>query len=119
MATIFDNVKTVKDNVTKKINKLTEDDVLAIGLGMTLGLTAVCIGQQIQIDNLNKKLNNTTKAIKKISDIAYGNDVKAYNNTLMISYGMDAIVECLKGTHPGIQDAVDKAIVNAQMDFIA
>lgn len=109
----------VKENVKNKIMGMTMDDALAITMGAAFGLTIVCIGQQIQIDKLNNKVNTTCEAITKIAKTAYENDVKAYNNNLITSYAVEAIANCIKGTHPGVTEAVDKAIFDARMDFIS
>lgn len=108
----------VKGKVKKFIDETTVEDVAMAAIATTASLAVVCGYQGAQISELNKKVKGLDKAIKGMADIGYANDCKAYNNNLVTTYALEAVINCVKGTHPGVVPAVDEAIRNAQLDFI-
>lgn len=111
-------IKKVKNKVTNFIDETTVEDLAVAAMGTTAALAVICGFQAGQISELSKKVKNLEKSVRGMGDIGYINDCKAYNNSLLTSYALEAVINSVKGTHPGVVPAVDEAIRNAQMDFI-
>lgn len=111
-------IKKAKEKVKEFVDSTTVEDIAIAAIGTTAALAVICGYQGGQIAELNKKVGNLEKITKRIGDIGYANDCKAYNNNLVTSYALEAVINCVKGTHPGVVPAVDDAIRNAKMDFI-
>lgn len=107
-----------KGKVKEFIDETTVEDIAVAAIGTTAALAVICGYQGAQISELNKKVKVLDKTIKGAADIGYANDCKAYNNNLLTTYALEAVINCVKGTHPGVVPAVDEAIRNAQLDFI-
>ena len=115
---IGNSIKTVKNNVKKAIEETTVQDVACIGVSCGAALAVICGWQAAQINDLSKTVKAMDGKIKRLADLSYVNDCKAYNNNLVTHYAVEAVINTIKGTHPGVTAAVDEAIRNAQMDFI-
>lgn len=104
------NLKNIKERAMDKLNNISTNDILACTVGATIGLTVVCMMQQVQLSGLASEKALNIKRFK----LATNNDFKAYNQYLTNSAAIDAIVNGLKATHPGIEAAVEEAIANAE-----
>ena len=110
-------LKEFAKKVKEEVSKVTVEDVACAALGSTAALAVVCGWQAGQIGELNKKVNRINESMKNICDIAYANDCRSFNNHVISAAAIDAIVDSLKGTHPGIKDAVMESVKAAKDNY--
>ena len=110
----MDILKKIKTKFKDFKDNLTIDDIHCMFHGVAVGTYLITFVQAIQIDNLKVRINNMDAEYTRCFKLATNNDFKSYNQFKQCTAAIDAIVEGLKTTHPGIVQYVNDAVANAE-----
>ena len=95
------------------------DNVHTICDGIAVGTYVLTLWNIIDIGMLKGRVSNLETTCDTAFKVATNNDFKAFNNHVLNAYRIDAIIQALKSTHPGITEMIADAEKIAADNFVA
>lgn len=112
-------IKKIKNKASEIYNNMTIDDIHCVFNGVALAAYVCSVVQAVQIVDLKTRVGHLETICDTAFKTATNNDFKAFNNHMLNARRIDAIIQALKSTHPGIAEMVNDAEQVAVDNYLA